>query len=108
MAPRSPRGVAGSACFWALRPSPTVPSRPGSSWWGERCCSSSGPHSSGAREAELMYRDQDLTAAGGGSPQVSPGIRGCPATAIKPSEHETLDRIITGLVTVVPMLLLGL
>ena len=55
-----------------------------------------------------MSVDQGLSAVGGGSADASPGLRGRPATAIKPCDHETLDRIITGLVTVVPILLLGL
>ena len=55
-----------------------------------------------------MSVDQGLSAVGGGSADASPGLRGRPATAIKACDHETLDRIITGLVTVVPILLLGL
>jgi stearoyl-CoA desaturase (delta-9 desaturase) len=38
----------------------------------------------------------------------APPLRGHPATAIQPTSHETRDRIITGLVTVVPIVLLGL
>jgi stearoyl-CoA desaturase (delta-9 desaturase) len=50
----------------------------------------------------------DPTAAGRVTAPAAIPVRGDPATAIQPSAHETADRIITGLVTVVPILLLGL
>jgi stearoyl-CoA desaturase (delta-9 desaturase) len=56
----------------------------------------------------LISEDQGPTAAGGTAAPSAGLIRGSPATAIKPSANETADRIITGLVTVVPILLLGL
>jgi stearoyl-CoA desaturase (Delta-9 desaturase) len=55
-----------------------------------------------------MSEYQGSTAVGGRSASVQCGARGSPATAVQPTDHETLDRVITGLVTVVPILLLGL
>jgi stearoyl-CoA desaturase (Delta-9 desaturase) len=50
----------------------------------------------------------DPTVGGGREATACGEVRGEPATAVQPSAHETADRIITGLVTVVPILLLGL
>jgi stearoyl-CoA desaturase (delta-9 desaturase) len=47
-------------------------------------------------------------AGAAGATAAEPRVRGRPATAVQPVSHETRDRIITGLVTVVPILLLGL
>jgi stearoyl-CoA desaturase (delta-9 desaturase) len=47
-------------------------------------------------------------AGAAGATAAEPRVRGRPATAVQPVTHETRDRIITGLVTVVPILLLGL
>jgi len=55
-----------------------------------------------------MSVDQDPTAAGGTAARVNFRVRDRPATAVQPSDHEFRDRVITGLVTVVPILLLGL
>src|SRR5690349_15995198 len=108
MAPRSARGAAESACSWAWRRSLTAPNKQGFCSSVALWCSWSGPHSSDARAAELIHVDPRPRAAG---PQLASGdlgVKGRPASAIQPVAHETRDRIITGLVTVVPILLLGL
>jgi stearoyl-CoA desaturase (Delta-9 desaturase) len=46
--------------------------------------------------------------ADGGSVPAGGRVRGRPAAAVQGTSHETADRIITGLVTVIPILLLGL
>ncbi len=52
------------------------------------------------------YPDPTATVGGAAPAPVRP--RGQPAAAVQPASHETRDRIITGLITVVPILLLGL
>src|SRR5690242_4204778 len=106
MAPRSARGAAESACSWDSRRSLTARSRPASCWWEVRWCSSSGRHSSDARAADLTPAIRGAGAAG--ATAANGGVRGRPADAVQPVAHETRDRIVTGLVTVVPILLLGL
>jgi len=53
-----------------------------------------------------MSSDRNPTATVGG--EAAARVRGRPATAVESTSNETRDRIITGLVTVVPILLLGL
>ena len=55
-----------------------------------------------------MSVDQDPTATGGTVAPPKIRVRGRPATAIEPTAHEFRDRFITGVVTFVPILLLGL
>src|SRR4051794_22889264 len=66
-----------------------------------------GPHGT-RRRLTAMPADQDPTAAGGTAAPANIRVLGGPAASVEPSAHEFRDRVITGLVTVVPILLLGL